>query len=209
MHICKFCGKEFNNPQQLGGHMVFCRKNPKYIEVQSKIRNRKNTKEQYELTCTICGEKYVLTLTEKAFNNGKYRKTCCTKCAHILANKNADKDVKNYKISTSLKGIIYPDKRTQRFCLECNSPISFERNRSKFCCEKCMKIHRYNTLSKNAISRGLGGLVPSRSHKFYKKGYYHGIWCDSSWELAYILYLKDHNIQVDRNFDSKVYIPTI
>jgi hypothetical protein len=32
-----------------------------------------------------------------------------------------------------------------------------------------------------------------------KHGYYKGIWCDSSWELAYVIYNIDHNIQFKRN----------
>lgn len=32
-----------------------------------------------------------------------------------------------------------------------------------------------------------------------KRGWYNGVWCDSSWELAYILYANDHNIQFIRN----------
>ena len=29
-------------------------------------------------------------------------------------------------------------------------------------------------------------------------GYYHGIHCDSSWELAYLIYCLEHNIQIKR-----------
>lgn len=45
-----------------------------------------------------------------------------------------------------------------------------------------------------------------------KKGWYKGIFCDSSWELAYILYCEFNNIEVYRNtekfeyeFDGKIY----
>jgi len=33
----------------------------------------------------------------------------------------------------------------------------------------------------------------------FKYGYYKGIWCDSSWELAYLIYSLDHNINIIRN----------
>ena len=58
----------------------------------------------------------------------------------------------------------------------------------------------------------LGGHVilckknPENTHKNYKCGYYQGIWCDSSWELAYILYQKDHNIEVERNLTPYEYV---
>lgn len=32
-----------------------------------------------------------------------------------------------------------------------------------------------------------------------KKGWYKGYWCDSSWELAYVIYNLEHNIKFIRN----------
>lgn len=34
-----------------------------------------------------------------------------------------------------------------------------------------------------------------------KKGRYKGIWCDSSWELAFVIYNLEHNITIERNKD--------
>lgn len=31
-----------------------------------------------------------------------------------------------------------------------------------------------------------------------KRGYYHGIWCDSSWELAWVIYQEEHNVKFTR-----------
>lgn len=36
-------------------------------------------------------------------------------------------------------------------------------------------------------------------YKNVKKGMYQGIWCDSSWELAWIIYQTDHGIEFTRN----------
>lgn len=38
-----------------------------------------------------------------------------------------------------------------------------------------------------------------------KKGWYNGIFCDSSWELAYIIYCTDHNIPITRNLEKRQY----
>ena len=38
-----------------------------------------------------------------------------------------------------------------------------------------------------------------------KKGWYKGYWCDSSWELAYVIYNIEHNISFKRNNDSFIY----
>lgn len=37
MFKCKFCGKEFNKGQKLGGHYVTCVKNPKSVETKKKM----------------------------------------------------------------------------------------------------------------------------------------------------------------------------
>ena len=41
--------------------------------------------------------------------------------------------------------------------------------------------------------------IEERGWKKYKKGYYQGIWCDSSWELAFVVYNIEHNILFTRN----------
>lgn len=39
-----------------------------------------------------------------------------------------------------------------------------------------------------------------------KHGWYKGYWCDSSWELAYVIYNIDHNIKFERNTKKFKYI---
>lgn len=51
-------------------------------------------------------------------------------------------------------------------------------------------------LSKKAKERGLGGYVPGSGRG--KQGRFKGIWCDSSWELAYVIYSLDHLIPIQR-----------
>lgn len=38
-----------------------------------------------------------------------------------------------------------------------------------------------------------------------KKGWYKGYWCDSTWELAFLIYHLDHNIKIERNLKSFEY----
>jgi hypothetical protein len=38
-----------------------------------------------------------------------------------------------------------------------------------------------------------------------KKGYYKGIWCDSSWELAWVIYNIEHDIKFKRNWEKFEY----
>jgi hypothetical protein len=39
-----------------------------------------------------------------------------------------------------------------------------------------------------------------------KKGWYKGFFCDSSWELAYVVYCLDHNINIKRNTEKRKYV---
>jgi hypothetical protein len=39
-----------------------------------------------------------------------------------------------------------------------------------------------------------------------KKGYYKGYWCDSSWELAFVIYCLEHDIKFERNREGFDYI---
>ena len=42
-----------------------------------------------------------------------------------------------------------------------------------------------------------GGLRKGSSRG--KHGWYKGFWCDSSYELAYLIYNLEHNIEIERN----------
>jgi hypothetical protein len=39
-----------------------------------------------------------------------------------------------------------------------------------------------------------------------KKGWYKGFFCDSSWELAYVVYCLEHNISIIRNIEKRQYV---
>jgi len=59
-------------------------------------------------------------------------------------------------------------------------------------------------LSKLAKKQGFGGVTKGGGRG--KSGWYKGIWCDSSWELAWVIYNLDHNIKFERNKKGFEYI---
>jgi len=59
-------------------------------------------------------------------------------------------------------------------------------------------------LSTIAKSRGLGGYNPKGGRG--KKGWYKGYWCDSSWELAWIIYNLEHGRKFSKNTKKFSYI---
>lgn len=69
------------------------------------------------------------------------------------------------------------------------------------------KTHSAETklkLSLLAKNQGFGGKTEGGGRG--KKGYYKGIWCDSSWELAFLLYCHDNNVFIERNKAALTYI---
>ena len=45
MHICKYCNKEFETYQKLGGHIIHCKLNPNYEQSLKQLEEaRKNIK---------------------------------------------------------------------------------------------------------------------------------------------------------------------
>lgn len=60
-----------------------------------------------------------------------------------------------------------------------------------------------NQFSKAAKDKKLGGYNPRGGRG--KKGWYKGIWCDSSWELAWVIYALDNNIKFTKNSEKFAY----
>ena len=203
-HICKYCGKSFETGPKLGSHYLHCEKNPSYQDIKLKIldsRSRKNNKKIRTLICVVCGKSYELLLTDNAYNKGKYKKCCCKSCSNKLTFKNKNLESINKKRSEANKSFY---KSTHlRVC--CNCGVEYWDNinyhSKKYCSKECMEMSRHNKLSIAAKRNNLGGLSLNTTHTFYKKGYYKGIYCDSSWELAYLIYCLEHNISITRNYD--------
>ena len=83
-----------------------------------------------------------------------------------------------------------------RYCAYCNKELPFERRKLKYCGDKCYR----KSMSKQRKEKfERGEITYSNVRLNYKYGTYKGISCDSSWELAYILYLFDNNIKFERN----------
>ena len=226
-HICKYCKKEFKSGQSLGAHIVHCKENPNnHIKEFAKRRTEharlKNPLLHYKLICCICGNNYEIDEYKNNFDNGKYKHTCSDKCAKILTYKNTNLEEKNKKISENSKHVpsycknkhlengvwvenseeynkeLYDSKKV--ICKYCGKEfIITEKNKKgylkdiKFCSNDC-KSQYFSELSK---SNDFGGYEPN-SIKKHHHGNYHGIHCDSSWELAYLVYCLEHNIPIKR-----------
>lgn len=211
-HICKYCSKTFEKSTQLGSHVIRCQYNPRYSDIRDIITNKmsahakeKHPKIDFTLVCPVCNSNYVITVTQHKYDIGKYRHTCSAKCAHKLSTMNTDKENRNNKISNSLIGRKIENKHpiTNRplkkyICVHCGKNYTLKEYESqKYCSKECAKEHKHILLSEAAKRRGIGGFVENSINACYQ-GIYKGIKCDSSWELAFILWNEMQGKSVQR-----------
>nr|QMP83270.1 MAG: hypothetical protein [Caudoviricetes sp.] len=137
-------------------------------------------------------------------NNGKF---CSRSCANsrVWSEEINEKRRKKLKGKTGQipwnkgKNII---ERVRKVCEECNTEFEIlkthnDKNNPKYCSSKCAY--------KNA-----GGYREGSGRA--KSGYYKGIYCGSTYELAWVIYQIDNNIEFQRfdgilEFEGKKYIP--
>jgi len=155
------------------------------------------------LICGKCGETYTIFITDYKFEKGDYRKFCSRKCANSKewsnehkkklseTCKNSDKvKIANQLIGLKLRGV----KR--------NKSEKKEKEKISFICLYCGEVG-YDDNNKNRKYHSecwlkcSGGIRNGSSRG--KHGWYKGFWCDSSYELAFLIYCLEHNIKVERN----------
>jgi hypothetical protein len=192
MYICKYCGKECKNKSSLTQHEIRCKENINRIKIsipEKKIKPKRK--------CLNCGEETI---------NDKF---CSKSCAASFNNKNRKYSVETKeKISKSVK-LYNETHKVQKIrkCIFCKKTFIVQRNKSgkfsnsKFCSSEC----RNKYLSKINKEIGSGGFREG-SVKNYKSGWYKGIHCDSSWELAFVIYHIDNNIDIKRCTEVRTYI---
>lgn len=199
-HICEYCNKELETGQKLGGHVVRCRSNPKFDQYIKRVA-ASNTQQRinYILICHKCSKEYNITLTKKQYNSGKYRKHCSRHCANGIQWTEQDKLKKSIAAKNSQKHKLAARSRIKyeavHICLVCNKQFKTRNVQQKFCSRQC--VNQGQKLGLFNITKTLGGYRTKGGRG--KQGWYKGIYCNSSWQLAYVMYCKDHKIDIKRN----------
>jgi hypothetical protein len=141
-------------------------------------RKNSNAKSNHESRCSLNSNK------KNVWNKGLTKETStilsefAEKCKVTRKNKTHSKETKE-KIGKSLKG------RSTGFA---STPEKEKERRRKI---------------SEAAKRNNGGYVKGSGNG--KKGWYKGFFCDSSWELAYVIYCLDHSIPIKRNREKRFY----
>lgn len=147
------------------------------------------------MICERCGKEFF----EDWRKDKQQRRLPARFCSRACANaRNHSQESRNI-VSKKLKKI--PDK----FCIICGKKLSKRAKQFCFDCYSHSEQGRLLKSEKNKVScKGVCGGYRKGSGDC-KKGWYKGIHCDSSWELAYVIYNLDHNIPFKRNKESFEY----
>lgn len=229
------CGKEFQTANSFNGHKAHCPEHQiqkhgslefyKQVKKTQNINRNETVNKKWEVrkqqrlekwiseqhTCEKCGK----VMTEK-FASGRF---CSKSCANSRVFSQESKLKKSNTLKIRNKQPINRLKRNQsniirhetalkRYnikpstCTVCGVPLSYDKKNRKTCSETCLKKY-YSIKIQN--TRSTIGQFQVTSN--YKWGYWKGYHCDSSWELAFLVYIHEKtNVELpSRNKDSFEY----
>lgn len=150
-----------------------------------------------EKTCKACGKKYFIAWTKSGYSD-----FCSSKCSRSFSTKIKREEI-NEKVSLKFKEKhlpVYEQKYydNPKYCLNCKKIIPYIRRKCKTCGKKC-ETEILSKKAKNLLKEGklnTGGYFKNSSRG--RCGYYQGIWCDSTYELAFLIYNLEHNVSIKR-----------
>ena len=181
----KYGNEKYNNPEKITSSLQN-KDNWDNILIKRKntIIKKYGSIDRYN---TIRNEKVKKTFKEK-YNNEKY----------VNVNKGRETQHRNSYLrlleSDRLKNMITPLFSIDKY----KGTKTFEkRKKYQFQCKKCGNIFE-DGLYDGRIPR-CGICYPLEWGERGKKGYYEGIYCASSWELAFVIFCLNNNIEIKRN----------
>ena len=155
--------------------------------------------------CKKCGREYTLLLSNAELNANRYSHHCSRACANSrsFSNESRLKKSQSNKSKIEHDGLWGAVNREnfefkQYICRECGKPFdrTMKRNirSTNFCSKECSNLWRHKHTGGYRRNAGRG-----------KQGWYKGIWCDSSWELAFVIYHIDHGMSIKRCEEKRTY----
>lgn len=176
--ICKNCNKEFVY-YYLEKHQEKC------------VSNFYN--------CEKCGIK---VNKNNSYGSGRF---CSIQCANSREHSEETKNkIKNSIKNSELFNAFCISLQKEKFlhnCPICKKEFFLtEKEKQTFCSKKC-RLKDVNFLFQK---KPTGGYRKGSGRSI--SGWYKGIWCDSTYELVYVIYNLEHNIDIKRNTETFDYI---
>ena len=188
----------------------------------SKSLSKERKQKEYEATpkvCKNCGETYYKNWAKTVKSD-----FCSRECARSYSTKIKREEISK-KVSDKLKGRLVGNalntkglkginnknvnveelrieySKNPNKCEFCGKELSYERRQRKTCSRKCQdelwKMWFKANKTMMAEKGFCGGYRKGATRG--KSGYYKGIWCDSTYELVYLIYNLDNGIDIRRN----------
>lgn len=194
-------------------HLNIQKRLSEYIGIDIKgiiLKNKKNRelKEKEDFlnkifVCDNCGKEY--RNGDRLRENKSGRHFCSDLCSKQFSQKHVD--VKKISLSRQrqiqqLKNKYYEESHP---CPICGGEIPFERRHRKTCSNECSLKSKSINVSKALKGTGKAGGYHEKSSRG-KYGYYKGIFCASTYELAFLIYCLDHKITIERNLKGYEYV---
>lgn len=192
IYRCKICNKEFIGRSKYGGHLVSIH----HVGVRKFPRIKVNK------ACPKCGLVFEVERKVNGTENNPQRgepKYCSRKCANGHEQSEEQNQARREKLSGENSPTYIDGRSKVRYC-SCGRIISGNNKHDK--CRWCLlKDPQYRQKLSSNISKSGKGKSGGLRHGSGrgKKGWYNGYWCDSTWELAYVIYCLDHDISILRN----------
>ena len=194
--------RKFDKSNNLSGNTLrrlFIKRNIDYNKIKNEyLLQQKQLEENKILYCENCGK-----VIDGSYGSGRF---CNRHCATIYGNTHRPKRSAESKKKTSISvknsikcQIAAERSRKIYHCKYCNKEFSISDIRDisgrLYCSKECK--HKY-------LSEHTGGYRQGSGRG--KQGWYKGIHCDSSWELAYLVYHLDHNLYIERCKEKRQYV---
>ena len=183
---CNKCGKIYKDRSSLSIH-------EKYCDGYGTKKDKEIKQRELNKICPLCG--YEIKCGRKRhlnYCNGLGPR----RIRRIKSNRTNPNYVHHFKGKTFNE--IYGQKRANEIIEKQKSTL---RKKVK---DPIKELQRWNNISKALKNNPKAGGYRKNGGRG-KKGRYKGYWCDSSWELAYVIYNLDHNIKFERNTKGFVY----
>ena len=193
LFICEKCSKEFKTRNALSAHQIKHTGANIQCPTCKRCFLRKGTYDKHK-----CNPPEVKVSHKKACNSSDFNtpiESFCQFCNRKCHNLNS---LKQHEIRCKLN----PDKiNTVRAGFNNRGRAAWNKELTKEIDPRLQRISESIKATLKSNPKLNHGGIKQRSAKRCKYGTYQGFYCDSGWELAFLVYHLDHTIAIERNGD--------